>query len=51
MYEDIIERLSDRRRVFDGAIIHVDHMTATLPKERKRFAKLPCILALLRLYR
>ena len=31
MYEDIIEKLSDRRRVFDGAIIHVDHMTATLP--------------------
>ena len=31
MYEDILEKLSDRRRVFDGAIIHVDHMTALLP--------------------
>ncbi len=31
MFEDIMEKLSDRRRVFDGAIIHVDHMTATLP--------------------
>lgn len=31
MHEDIMEKLSDRRRVFDGAIIHVDHMTATLP--------------------
>lgn len=35
MYEDIIERLSDRRRVFDGAIIHVDHMTATLPNGKE----------------
>ena len=31
MYEDILEKLSDRRRVFDGAIIHVDNMTALLP--------------------
>lgn len=31
MYEDILEKLFDRRRVFDGAIIHVDHMTALLP--------------------
>ena len=31
MYEDIVEKLGDRRRVFDGAIIHVDHMTAQLP--------------------
>lgn len=31
MYEDIIEKLGERRRVFDGAIIHVDHMTAQLP--------------------
>jgi ADP-ribose pyrophosphatase len=29
--QDIIEILSDRKRVFDGKIIHVDHMTATLP--------------------
>lgn len=28
---NLIERLSDRRRVFDGLIIHVDHMTALLP--------------------
>ena len=35
MYEDIIEKLSDRRRVFDGAIIHVDHMTATLPNGKE----------------
>lgn len=31
MYEDITEKLSDRKRVFDGVIIHVDHMTALLP--------------------
>lgn len=31
MYEDIIEKLSGRHRVFDGAIIHVDHMDALLP--------------------
>ena len=31
MYEDIMEKLCDRKRVFDGAIIHVDHMTAILP--------------------
>lgn len=31
MYEEIIEKLGERRRVFDGAIIHVDHMTAQLP--------------------
>lgn len=31
MYEEIIEKLGERRRVFDGAIIHVDHMTARLP--------------------
>ena len=35
MYEDIIEKLSDRKRVFDGAIIHVDHMTATLPNGKQ----------------
>ena len=35
MYEDIMEKLSERRRVFDGAIIHVDHMTATLPNGRQ----------------
>lgn len=34
MYEDILEKLGDRKRVFDGAIIHVDHMTATLPNGR-----------------
>lgn len=34
MYEDIIEKLGDRHRVFDGAIIHVDHMTALLPNGR-----------------
>lgn len=31
MYEDITEALSDRKRVFDGKIIKVDHMLATLP--------------------
>ena len=31
MYEDIIEKLGQRKRVFDGAIIHVDHIDATLP--------------------
>ena len=31
---NLIERLSDRRRVFDGLIIHVDHMTALLPNGR-----------------
>lgn len=31
MYEDIIERFSDRRRVFDGKIINIDHATVTLP--------------------
>lgn len=31
MYEDITEILSGRKRVFDGAIIHVDHMTTLLP--------------------
>ena len=31
MYEEILEKLSYRRRVFDGAIIPVDHMTALLP--------------------
>ena len=35
MYEDIIEKLGDRRRVFDGAIIHVDHLTAVLPNGRE----------------
>ena len=35
MFEDIMEKLSDRRRVFDGAIIHVDHMTATLPNGKQ----------------
>lgn len=35
MYEDIMEKLSERRRVFDGAIIHVDHMTATLPNGKQ----------------
>ncbi len=29
--ENLIERLSERKRVFDGLIIHVDHMTARLP--------------------
>lgn len=28
---NLIERLSERRRVFDGHIIHVDHMKALLP--------------------
>lgn len=32
---DIIEKLSDRKRVFDGKIIHVDHMTATLPNGKQ----------------
>lgn len=27
----LIERLSDRKRVFDGLIIHVDHLKALLP--------------------
>ena len=31
MYEDIIEKLSGRRRVFDGLIINIDHMEALLP--------------------
>lgn len=35
MYEDIIEKLGDRRRVFDGAIIHVDHLTAVLPNGKE----------------
>lgn len=35
MHEDIIEKLNNRRRVFDGAIIHVDHMTATLPNGKE----------------
>ena len=31
MYEDILEKLSGRRRVYDGLIIHVDRMEALLP--------------------
>ena len=31
MYDDILEKLSDRHRIFDGLIIHVDRMTALLP--------------------
>ena len=31
MYDDVTEKLYDRRRVFDGLIIHIDHMTALLP--------------------
>lgn len=35
MFEDIIEKESGRKRVFDGAIIHIDHIEAVLPNGKK----------------
>ncbi|MGI6239131.1 MAG: NUDIX hydrolase [Christensenellales bacterium] len=32
---DIIERLSDRRRVYEGLVIQIDHLTATLPNGKR----------------
>lgn len=35
MFDDIIEKEASRSRVFDGAIIHVDHIDAVLPNGKK----------------